>query len=156
MHGSPYQNLKTITSDNGRFCGKIFATFDKQKAARYMGGFESGGNSWIKINNFLFVLNTNPENLLKQSGSIYEIPFEGFEPDYHKGKKHDWIYSKNGSCHVLSETKYRSVLKIWDKLDIVAIPRQLSKEFLESKNSERERLIKNNISLQKNLVGKSD
>ena len=151
-HGGPYQNLKIITSDNGRFGGKIFATFDKQKAARYMGDFENGGDGWTKVDNVLFVLNTNPESLLKQSGSIYKLSFEGFDPDYHKGKKHNWIYSKKGSCHVLSETKYGSVLKTWDKLNIVAVPHHLSKTLLESRGTEKKKLIDKCIAFQKSLL----
>lgn len=67
LHGSPSQNLKVVSSIQGRFGGKIFGTYDLQKAIRYLGGFESGGDSWMRTEKGkMFVFNTNPDKLKYQ------------------------------------------------------------------------------------------
>ncbi len=130
LHGSPYQNLEIVNSTNARYHGKVFGTYNFQRALRYIASSENGGDSVFSNNDNLFILNANPDLLIKENGSIYIVPNNLFASDNHKGEEPDWIYSTTEELKVIAEIQFINVLEVWNTYNIYAVTKDLSKEIL--------------------------
>lgn len=131
LHGSPNQNLKLINSKKSQYNNKVFGTYSFERALRYTASLENGGNGSFGFDGKRIILNANPGKLLLENGSIYILSCNGFIPDDHKGKQHDWIYSTMEECEVIAEIKIINILKTWNNFGIYAADKNDTDELLK-------------------------